>query len=78
MSQLIRFGEHNDQTITRLHTLSVQLVRTEEATDAIRRTLSALETSTSPTPACACGERPPNRWVNGTARIHVWPSLPAT
>jgi uncharacterized protein YigA (DUF484 family) len=23
MSQLIRFGEHNDQTITRLHTLSL-------------------------------------------------------
>ncbi|WP_277061549.1 DUF484 family protein [Rivihabitans pingtungensis] len=43
MSQLIRFGEHNDQTITRLHALSVQLVRTEEATDAIHRTLSALE-----------------------------------
>ena len=43
MTQLIRFGERNDQIITRLHALSIRLVRTLDARDAVQTTLSSLE-----------------------------------
>ncbi len=42
MTQLIRFGERNDQIITRLHALSIRLVRTLDARDAVQTTLSSL------------------------------------
>ena len=42
MSQLIRFGEHNDRIIARLHALAVDLIRVERPEEAIRTSLDML------------------------------------